>query len=160
MTGNGIETAPNATFRAAAPDDAPAMAELDRICFAAPWHLSDFTRELCSNALACYIVCSRGGDMRGYAGLWALYPEGHIMNVAVHPGFRRKGIGAALLSHLIEWTGGTRGLTAFTLEVRASNAAAIRLYERLGFRADGRRKAYYEDNMEDALIMWRGKACY
>ena len=97
------------------------------------------------NVLIGYAIVSR------YVDAW------HLMNIAVAPEYRRRGIGEALLERLFEVTAGDprRG---FTLEVRVSNADAIRLYERLGFEARGIRRGYYTDNREDALIMWREAA--
>jgi ribosomal-protein-alanine N-acetyltransferase len=88
-----------------------------------------------------YLVCSR------YDTVW------HLMNVAVDPSRRRQGIATALLDRLFEQA--DKPSEQYTLEVRTSNDSAIRLYERFGFRAAGRRRAYYHDNREDALIMWR-----
>jgi ribosomal-protein-alanine N-acetyltransferase len=88
-----------------------------------------------------YLICSR------YADDW------HIMNIAVDPSARRRGLGTALLEELFARTGRER---AYTLEVRTTNGPAISLYERFGFRAAGVRKRYYQDTGEDALIMWRG----
>ena len=93
-------------------------------------------------------------DVVGYAGLWKIGDEGHITNVAVAPEQRRKSIGDMLVGALIEVTE-EEGITSHTLEVRKSNIGAIRLYEKHGFKVEGERKAYYEDNGEDALIMWR-----
>ena len=88
-----------------------------------------------------YLVCSR------YDTVW------HLMNVAVEPARQRQGIASALLVRLFEE--GDRPSEQYTLEVRTSNEGAIRMYERFGFRAAGRRRGYYHDNREDALIMWR-----
>ncbi|MDR1571498.1 MAG: ribosomal protein S18-alanine N-acetyltransferase [Clostridiales Family XIII bacterium] len=144
-------------FRDASLGDAEAMAELEKLCFAIPWSLENCKNALGANSIAFYLVCLLCGELIGYAGLWPFAPEGHIMNVAVHPGFRRRGIGAALLGRLIDEAGERYGLSAFTLEVRASNEAAIRLYGRFGFRGRSRRKGYYSDTNEDAIIMWRGE---
>ncbi|MDR2610639.1 MAG: ribosomal protein S18-alanine N-acetyltransferase [Clostridiales Family XIII bacterium] len=89
----------------------------------------------------------------GYAGLWVVLDEGHITNVAVDPDYRRQGIAAMLLLKLLE-AAREKGAKRFTLEVKRSNAAAIALYERFGFRAAGSRKGYYEEDGEDAVIMW------
>ncbi|MDR2771031.1 MAG: ribosomal protein S18-alanine N-acetyltransferase, partial [Clostridiales Family XIII bacterium] len=80
--------------------------------------------------------------------------EGHITNVAVHPDFRGRGVGSAVLAALLERMRRGAGLTDFTLEVRASNAAAMRLYGKAGFLEEGRRKNYYTEPLEDAIIMW------
>jgi ribosomal-protein-alanine N-acetyltransferase len=99
-----------------------------------------FDRE--SGALVGYLVISR------YVDAW------HVMNVAVAPEQRRRGVARTLLEHLFEVTGGDER-RGYTLEVRVSNEGAIKLYERLGFVARGVRRGYYTDNREDALIMWR-----
>ncbi|MCL1982983.1 MAG: ribosomal protein S18-alanine N-acetyltransferase [Clostridiales bacterium] len=130
------------------------LAEMDKICFSQPWSEQSFYEEIVCNKLARYLIAEIGGVMAGYAGIWVVLDEGHITNVAVHPDFRRKGIAKALISSLIE-SSAAEGVTMFTLEVRASNNDAISLYKRLGFTVHGSRKAYYDDNDEDAMIMWK-----
>jgi ribosomal-protein-alanine N-acetyltransferase len=130
------------------------MAEMDILCFSAPWSEESFEKEIRENRLAFYIVAEINGIMVGYAGLWCIVDEGHITNVAVHPDFRRRGIGEALVSVLLDHTV-RNGILSHTLEVRASNEAAITLYSKFGFQPAGFRKNYYEDNGEDAIIMWR-----
>lgn len=130
------------------------MAEMDILCFSAPWSEESFRKEITDNHLAFYIVAEISGRMVGYAGLWGIVDEGHITNVAVHPDFRRKGIGEALITVLLSHTR-ENGILSHTLEVRASNDAAISLYLKFGFVPAGLRKNYYEDNGEDAIIMWR-----
>lgn len=141
-------------IRAAAPADAQQMAALDKICFTVPWSLESFEQELTVNDKAIYIVAEIDGQLAGYAGMWQILDEGHITNVAVSPEHRRQGIAAAVLNTLIV-EGGRRGISAFTLEVRASNMAAQELYRGFGFQSAGIRPGYYEDNKEAALIMWR-----
>ena len=141
-------------IRQAEERDIKPMAEMDILCFSAPWSEESFEKEIRDNRLAFYIVAEIGGVMVGYAGLWCIVEEGHITNVAVHPDYRRKGVGEALvgvlLSHTIE-----NGILSHTLEVRESNQAAISLYTKFGFEPAGVRKNYYADNNEDAIIMWR-----
>jgi ribosomal-protein-alanine N-acetyltransferase len=91
----------------------------------------------------------------GFACLWSIADEAHITILAVHPDYRQRGLGQALLVALLR-SAQQRGLKWATLEVRASNQAAITLYQRFGFQEAGRRKRYYQDNGEDALILWRG----
>lgn len=134
--------------------DIKPMAEMDILCFSAPWSEESFRKEIKENRLAFYIVAEINGRMVGYAGLWSIVDEGHITNVAVHPDFRRKGIGEALITVLLSHTR-ENGILSHTLEVRASNDAAISLYSKFGFVPAGLRKNYYEDNGEDAIIMWR-----
>lgn len=141
-------------IRLAEEKDIKPMANIDIMCFSVPWSEKSFEQEIRNNHLASYIVAEIGHKVIGYAGLWLVSGEGHITNVAVHPEFRRKKIGealiCALLSHTIK-----NGALSHTLEVRASNEAAISLYTKLGFVPAGIRKSYYEDNDEDAIIMWR-----
>lgn len=139
--------------RAEARDVLP-MALLDSLCFAAPWSEESFRQEVTENNLALYLVAETDGVIAGYAGVWAILDEGHITNVAVHPDYRRRGIASALMEILIR-SCEEEGITCQTLEVRPSNQAALALYAAFGFREEGRRKGYYEDNGEDALIMWR-----
>lgn len=134
--------------------DVRQMATLDQMCFAAPWSVESFRREIEENAAALYLVADWNGLIIGYVGLWEIVDEGHITNVAVHPDFRRNGIASQLLKLLITVTE-QGGIVSHTLEVRPSNSAAIALYSGFEFHEAGRRKAYYEDNREDALIMWR-----
>lgn len=141
-------------IRMATPGDIEAMTALDAICFTSPWSRASFEAELTTNRLAWYLVAEdQTGKLIGYAGLWAIEDEGHITNVAVHPDYRRKHLGSILVDTLIGETK-NEGLKRFTLEVRASNQAAISLYEKFDFVSAGVRKGYYEDNNEDAIIMW------
>jgi ribosomal-protein-alanine N-acetyltransferase len=132
--------------------DLPAVLAIERRSFQTPWSLAMFVLELSKPSGIClaaledgviigYLVCSR------YDTVW------HLMNVAVEPPKQRQGIATTLLDRLFEQA--DKPSEQYTLEVRTSNEGAIRLYERFGFRAAGRRRAYYHDNREDALIMWR-----
>ena len=143
-------------IRQAEESDIRPMAEMDILCFTAPWSEESFTQEIKENNMAFYIVAEIDGKVAGYAGLWCIVDEGHITNVAVHPDFRRRGIGEALVSVLLTHTI-ENGILSHTLEVRESNAAAISLYTKFGFVPAGKRKNYYEDNNEDAIIMWRNR---
>jgi [ribosomal protein S18]-alanine N-acetyltransferase len=148
-------------IRVATAEDIDDMTELDATCFSAPWSRASFEAELTTNKLAWYLVAeemgtdweSQAGLIIGYAGLWAIEDEGHITNVAVHPDYRRMHLGSILVDTLIAETR-KEGLVRFTLEVRVSNHAAIALYQKFGFVSAGLRKGYYEDNNEDAMIMW------
>ena len=135
--------------------DLPQVIAIERRAFPTPWSLAMFVLELSKPSGVClgalrdgslvgYVICSR------YDTVW------HVMNIAVDPGLHRTGIAAALLEQLLEDVeeDGAR----FTLEVRPSNAPAVRLYERFGFLSAGLRRRYYQDNGEDALIMWRTPA--
>jgi len=133
--------------------DLPGVLSIERRSFPAPWSLAMFVLEISKpsgiclaaatdGGLAGFLVCSR------YADVW------HLMNVAVDPDLRRRGIAGMLIEGMLE-EGGREA--RYTLEVRVSNHAAIAMYERLGFRRAGRRRRYYHDNGEDALIMWLGE---
>jgi len=106
------------------------------------------------NIRARYFVAEVSGIIVGYAGFWIIMDEGHITNIAVDPSFRRMKIGSRLLEKIIE-TARENEVRALTLEVRKSNAAAISMYEKFGFKVEGIRKNYYSDTHEDAYIMWR-----
>jgi len=131
--------------------DLPQVIAVERRAFPTPWSLAMFVLELSKSSgvslaalvdgrVVGYVVCSR------YADVW------HVMNVAVDPDRRRRGIGRALLEQLLAEVGEHASLT---LEVRRTNIAAMKLYEDLGFRPAGIRRRYYQDNGEDALVMWR-----
>ncbi len=129
-----------------------AVAALERLCFPNPWSRAMFAEEL-DNALSAYLVAlDEAGTVVGYAGLQVILDEGTILNIAVHPDARRRGIASQLLQVFLNFAEGNH-LAFLTLEVRASNYDAIALYGSRGFREVGRRKNYYEHPREDALIM-------
>lgn len=125
--------------------------QIEKLCFPDPWPESFFVSEL-NNPGCIYLAAISGGELIGYAGLQYVLDEGYINNVAVHPDYRRMGIGSGLLREL-EKKALELKLSFLTLEVRSGNSAAIALYERLGFVPVGRRKNYYERPREDALLM-------
>ncbi len=135
--------------------DLPQVIAVERRAFPTPWSLAMFVLELSKPSGIC-LAARRGGRLAGYLVCSRYDTVWHIMNVAVDPDDRRTGIATALLRELLARVDdpGAR----FTLEVRRSNAAAIALYERFGFKAAGMRRRYYQDNGEDALIMWRTPA--
>ncbi len=134
------------------PGDIDGIASVEAISFTNPWSKQMFLDEL-KNPLALYYVAVCGEKIVAYAGLWIIADEGHITNIAVDPSWRRQQIASAMMRKLLE-AADERGLRALTLEVRAGNQPAISLYRKFGFQVEGRRKAYYSDNQEDALIMW------
>lgn len=142
-------------FRAMIGDDAPAVAELELKIFAMPWSREDFFREM-RNELAEYIVGELDGRIVAYAGAWVSFEQAEVMHVAVDAELRGQGIGTLLFGELINAVK-KRGAKSITLEVRPSNTPAIKLYENFGLKSVGRRKGYYLDNGEDALIMWNTK---
>jgi ribosomal-protein-alanine N-acetyltransferase len=151
------------------PADLDAVCDIDRLCFPTPWSRGAFETEL-RNAASCYVVArlpeptgrvrqgpgtpdELGSRVVGFAGMWVMVDEAHITTMAVHPEHRRKKIGEALLVHLLR-TAFQRGATRATLEVRAGNAAAQRLYEKYGFVTVAYLQGYYSDTGEDGHLMW------
>ncbi len=142
---------PSITIRSLGYSDLPQVISVERRAFPTPWSLAMFVLELSKSSGVClaaieerrivgYLICSR------YADVW------HLMNIAVDPPARRRGIATALLEEMFARAGQD---ASYTLEVRPSNIHAIALYERFGFRSAGTRRRYYQDTGEDALIMWR-----
>jgi ribosomal-protein-alanine N-acetyltransferase len=134
-------------------EDIDAVQEVERSSFPVPWPANAFRHELTQNRNARYIVARSGAEIVGYAGLWLMVDEAHITTFAVHPDHRRRHIGERLLQRLFEIAVAMEA-EWLTLEVRATNLAAQKLYEKYGFRRAGVRRRYYSDNNEDALIMW------
>jgi ribosomal-protein-alanine N-acetyltransferase len=132
--------------------DLQQLIAIERRAFPTPWSLAMFVLELSKSTGWC-LAALRGEKMLGYIVCSRYDTVWHIMNVAVDPIHRRKGVATALLNDLIARIDDVQA--RYTLEVRESNVGAIALYERYGFRAAGRRRRYYQDNGEDAVIMWR-----
>lgn len=128
--------------------------KIERLSFTTPWSRGAFLSELLENDRAYYLVARCGERAVGYIGVWIIAGEGHITNVAVHPDFRRNGVGTRLLNAIGELAR-EKGASRLTLEVRRSNTSAQRLYAALGFESAGIRRGYYRDNNEDAVIMWK-----
>jgi ribosomal-protein-alanine N-acetyltransferase len=133
--------------------DLNAIEEIEKRSYPTPWSRSMFASELAKPSSIC-LGAFEGDRLLGYLIVSRYVDAWHVMNVAVAPESRRRGIAESLLGALFDLTAedGRRG---YTLEVRVSNEGAIKLYERLGFRSSGIRRGYYTDNREDALIMWR-----
>ena len=127
------------------------VAELEKLCFSDPWSERSVASEL-NNKLALWLVAEEDGNVAGYIGSQTVMDETDMMNVAVHPDYRRRGIAEKLILDLVEQLKAMES-RCLTLEVRASNAPAIALYEKLGFVQIGRRKNYYRNPREDALIL-------
>jgi ribosomal-protein-alanine N-acetyltransferase len=143
-------------IRRAKPDDIDAIMAVEEECFSLPWPKGDVERDMTDNILSAYFVAEtlEGALVCGYAGIWVVSDECHIMTIAVASAHREAGIGAMLLMKLLD-EARVRGARRFFLEVRASNAPAIALYEKFGFRAIDVRRSYYGDNGEDAVVMMR-----
>ncbi len=150
-----------------APDLLPAVLELDQQCFGGLWTQDGYQREIDSPNSDLIVLVrneksvsptngqSTSQSLVGLGCLWSIVEEAHITIIAVRPDYQRQGLGQTLLLALLH-AAHQRGLERSTLEVRISNQSAIDLYQKFGFKVAGRRKAYYEDTGEDALILWRG----
>ena len=133
--------------------DLDAIEDIEQRAYDTPWSRSMFAGELAKPASLC-LGAFEGEQLAAYMIVSRYVDAWHIMNIAVSPDFRRRGIATALLERLFELTE-DRSQRGYTLEVRVSNEGAIMVYERLGFTGRGIRRGYYTDNREDALIMWR-----
>ena len=134
-------------------DDLDRVMEIECASFQSPWSRYAFEYDIMQNEHANYFVLLLENRIIGYAGLWAFETVGHIVNMAIDTEYRRKGYARKLLDYLITY-GHEIGVERFTLEVRAGNEAAINLYRSKGFVEVGIRPRYYQDNREDAMIMW------
>lgn len=139
-------------FRKMTPADVDAVSEIEIKCFALPWKRDTFF-EVVQRKNTAYIVGELDEKIIAYAGAWLAFNEAEVMSVAVLPEYRGRGIGKKLFGELLKICK-EEGANAVTLEVRPSNTAAIKIYESFGLKSVGRRKKYYVDNGEDALIMW------
>jgi [ribosomal protein S18]-alanine N-acetyltransferase len=133
-------------------DDLAEVQAIEKASFSSPWPPHAYRSELESNRLAQYLVARVDDEVAGYGGMWLMVDEAHITTFAVHPSWRRQRIGERLLLAFLDLAVDRRAREA-TLEVRLSNLAARRLYEKYGFRPVGLRPRYYSDDNEDALIM-------
>jgi ribosomal-protein-alanine N-acetyltransferase len=132
--------------------DLPKVIAIERRSFPAPWSLAMFVLELSKPSSIC-LGAVQQGELIGYLVCSRYHTVWHLMNVAIDARYRRQRVATALIEHLFSET--DRRGERYTLEVRVSNAEAIRMYESFGFRSAGIRRRYYHDNNEDALIMWR-----
>lgn len=131
--------------------DVAAIAELEKVCFSDPWSEKSIASEL-DNSLACWLVAIVDGELAGYIGSQTVLDGSDMMNIAVAPQYRRMGIAEALILALVEKLQARNSL-CLLLEVRVSNVPAIALYEKLQFAPVGRRRNYYRNPREDALIL-------
>lgn len=135
--------------------DLEGVLEVESESFTSPWTRDMYAWEL-QNRSVCHILVVRTPECRvaGFCAFWLVFDEIHINNVAMRPSFRGRGLGTSLMHHVLA-EGRRLGARRATLEVRASNDGARRLYERLGFYVAGTRRQYYSHPVEDALILWR-----
>jgi [ribosomal protein S18]-alanine N-acetyltransferase len=126
---------------------------ISMLSFPVSWSKTSMEEEL-DNKFARYVVAVMDNIVVGFGGMWVIIDEAHITNIAVHPEYRKLGIGSMLLEALIDICR-LEDCSSMTLEVRKSNFKAQGLYSKYGFLQEGLRKGYYEDNKEDAIIMWK-----
>ena len=136
-------------------NDIPMIARIERDVFPQPWSEAAFRAELRDNVMAQYLVLTEDGrpDVLAYGGIWKIFDEGHITNIAVRPDSQGKKLGKTLLHAMVQWAW-ANNLDYLTLEVRENNFRAINLYTKAGFRKAGKRPGYYDNGKTDALVMW------
>lgn len=142
-------------YRAMTNDDVERVWGIEQDIFATPWSKKSFYSEINENNIAHYIVATIDKKICGYGGLWQIINEMHITNIAVDREHRGCGIGKGILCEILDMAQNDELVTSITLEVRRSNFAAQSLYRKYGFAVVGVREKYYEDNREDAYIMWK-----
>lgn len=142
------------TIRRMSPDDVDGIIAIEERAYGDHhWSKESFLNELSNELARYYSVFTKNGTLVGYAGCWHILDEAHITNIAISSDFRRRKYGEALLKRIIDDCY-LEKIKYITLEVRVSNIPAINLYTKYGFSSFGTRKGYYQDNNEDALIMW------
>lgn len=143
-------------IRSMTENDIPQIARIEKMVFPAPWSEAAFRSELHDNAMAMYLVLAdeeKPDEVLAYGGMWKIFDEGHITNIAVTPEAQGKKLGKMLLYAMIQWAW-ANNLSHVTLEVRINNYVAINLYEKTGFINAGIRPGYYDNGNEDAMVMW------
>ena len=148
-----MKVAPRLLIERMRHSDIPAVQAIEREIFLSPWPRNAYASELSQNRQAHYYVLRDGAAIVGYGGLWKVADEAHVTTIGVRAQSQHLGFGTGMFAALVQRSY-ELGARWITLEVRASNAHAIRLYERFGFKAIGRRRGYYTDNGEDAVVMW------
>lgn len=133
--------------------DIPSVLKVEASSFSAPWPPDIFYHELTDNPYAVYFVMERGKRIIGYCGLWIVIDDAQITNIAIAPKWRGKKYGQKLFEYVMEYAR-LQGASRLSLEVRASNFTAQKMYKKFGLKPGGIRKQYYSDNQEDALVMW------
>lgn len=135
-------------------EDVEAVHAIEEVVFPTPWTLNSFYQEMTSNTQAYYYVAEdENQKIIGFCGMWIVFDDSQITNVAVLPEGRGKGVGESLMRHAIALSKDKK-VAVMSLEVRVTNIVAQNLYRKLGFSDGGIRKGYYTDNQEDALVMW------
>ena len=142
----------NETIRHMEKRDVAAVHDIECICFRSPWSKAALLGEL-RNVVAHYLVLEKDGKLIGYGGMWVLFEEAHVTNVAILDGYRQSGRGRRLMLAMME-RAVRFGAEKMTLEVRETNLVAQRLYAKLDFAQNGYRPRYYSDTGEGALLLW------
>ena len=142
----------NLNIRRMTLEDVPAVVELDKLSFSLPWPERSFRFELTENPASRGWVVEADGRIVAMLVAWLLVGEAHIATIATHPDVRRQGIAKRLLAHALHYMR-IEGAASSFLEVRAGNIAAQEMYRKFGYKVSGRRKRYYKDNDEDAILM-------
>jgi ribosomal-protein-alanine N-acetyltransferase len=142
----------NPVIRKMTIDDIPVVVELDKMSFSLPWPERSFRFELTDNPASRCWVAEIDGRIVGMIVVWLLMGEAHVATLAAHPNYRRQGIAKKLLAHTLQYLTGEGAQSSF-LEVRAGNVAAQEMYRKFGYKESGRRRHYYKDNDEDAILM-------
>lgn len=142
------------TFRRMTMEDVDCVSQLERETFSIPWSKDSFA-QIVDNPMALFMIALDDGKHIGTCGMLVIAGEGDISNVAVAKEYRGKGIAYQLVGEAMKVAMSEYGATEFTLEVRAGNAPAIGLYQKLGFVSEGVRPGFYEKPVEDAVIMWK-----
>ena len=127
---------------------------IEQEAFSVPWSKEEMFRDFELPHSVYFVALDENGRPVGYANLWHIINEGHINNIAVSEPYRRRGVGSALIEAMLE-EAVKREMIGLTLEVREGNRAAMALYHKYGFKAEGYRKNYYKETKEDAVIMWK-----
>ncbi len=130
----------------------PSILNIENRTNSAPWSERSFRNEL-DHQHGIFVAAIEDGEVIGYGGVWLVIDEAHITTISIDESHRRQGVGERLMKELL-LRAKEKGMVCSTLEVRASNDPAVRLYEKLGYKTTARRKGYYPDNREDALVMW------
>lgn len=135
-------------------EDVPFVYKIECASFGSPWSMESFEEEIKINDKAFYLVLEHEGQVVGFGGMWLVFDEVHVTNIAIAPEFRGRGLGEFLVQEMCQRVL-IRGFKYMTLEVRVTNGVAIALYEKLGFVSAGIRPKYYIDTGEDAMVMWK-----
>lgn len=149
-----IDVLQGALIRPMRKEDIFQVSQIEKLSFPTPWSCGIFSSELDKKTLTFYYVMEYQDEVIAYTGYWKLANEAHLVNLAVYPAFRRKGLGSKLLKYVLE-KAQNQGLDTITLEVRRFNLAAQKFYERFDFKKVAIRPSYYVETGEDALVYWK-----